>query len=68
LELLVDAYGQLAGELPDEVLDHVEYLFELMSPTTDVIGSPAPAANTKVGRNDPCPCGRGKKSKRCCPP
>ena len=20
----------------------------------------------KVGRNDPCPCGRGKKFKRCC--
>ncbi|MEK7434683.1 MAG: YchJ family protein [Cyanobacteriota bacterium] len=21
---------------------------------------------TKVGRNDPCPCGRGKKYKKCC--
>lgn len=21
---------------------------------------------TKVGRNDPCPCGSGKKSKKCC--
>lgn len=21
---------------------------------------------TKPGRNDPCPCGSGKKSKRCC--
>ena len=21
---------------------------------------------TKVGRNEPCPCGSGKKSKRCC--
>ncbi|MGH7364179.1 MAG: SEC-C metal-binding domain-containing protein, partial [Candidatus Methylomirabilales bacterium] len=20
----------------------------------------------KVGRNDPCPCGSGKKHKRCC--
>lgn len=20
----------------------------------------------KVGRNDPCPCGSGKKSKKCC--
>lgn len=25
---------------------------------------PAPAAN--VGRNDPCPCGSGKKYKKCC--
>ncbi len=24
------------------------------------------AANRKTGRNDPCPCGSGKKFKRCC--
>jgi uncharacterized protein len=23
-------------------------------------------ANVKIGRNDPCPCGSGKKFKRCC--
>ena len=23
-------------------------------------------ANPKVGRNDPCPCGSGKKFKKCC--
>lgn len=37
-----------------------------------VVGSagetPAPVvtADSKVGRNDPCPCGSGKKFKRCC--
>jgi hypothetical protein len=25
-----------------------------------------PAVSTKVGRNAPCPCGSGKKSKKCC--
>ncbi len=25
-----------------------------------------PAASQKVGRNDPCPCGSGKKYKKCC--
>ncbi len=25
-----------------------------------------PAGRAKVGRNDPCPCGSGKKYKRCC--
>lgn len=25
-----------------------------------------PARHTKVGRNDPCPCGSGKKYKKCC--
>lgn len=27
---------------------------------------PAPIKVTKVGRNDPCPCGSGKKHKKCC--
>ena len=27
---------------------------------------PEPAHGTKVGRNDPCPCGSGKKYKKCC--
>jgi SWIM/SEC-C metal-binding protein len=25
-----------------------------------------PAVSTKIGRNDPCPCGSGKKFKHCC--
>jgi uncharacterized protein YecA (UPF0149 family) len=25
-----------------------------------------PARSTKVGRNEPCPCGSGKKFKFCC--
>ena len=25
-----------------------------------------PVARTKIGRNDPCPCGSGKKYKDCC--
>lgn len=33
----------------------------------DKTSSIIPAArSSKVGRNDPCPCGSGKKSKRCC--
>lgn len=31
-------------------------------PSTGVITRKAP----KVGRNEPCECGSGKKSKRCC--
>jgi uncharacterized protein len=26
----------------------------------------AQAMSTKVGRNEPCPCGSGKKFKKCC--
>jgi uncharacterized protein len=28
--------------------------------------APRPGHRTKVGRNDPCPCGSGRKYKRCC--
>jgi preprotein translocase subunit SecA len=27
---------------------------------------PEPARSDKIGRNDPCPCGSGKKYKKCC--
>ena len=34
--------------------------------TDDIVeATPAPAAAVKVGRNDPCPCGSGKKYKKC---
>jgi hypothetical protein len=32
----------------------------------DRIEQSSPAASAKVGRNDPCPCGSGKKFKKCC--
>lgn len=32
----------------------------------EIEGRPAAARNKKVGRNDPCPCGSGKKYKKCC--
>jgi uncharacterized protein YecA (UPF0149 family) len=28
--------------------------------------SPVSVGKNKVGRNDPCPCGSGKKFKKCC--
>ena len=28
--------------------------------------SPLPARSDRIGRNDPCPCGSGKKFKKCC--
>jgi uncharacterized protein YecA (UPF0149 family) len=32
----------------------------------DFMPPPAPAKKKKIGRNDPCPCGSGKKFKKCC--
>jgi preprotein translocase subunit SecA len=30
------------------------------------VGAPARGGSGKIGRNDPCPCGSGKKYKKCC--
>ncbi|MCW8327516.1 SEC-C domain-containing protein [Photobacterium sp. SDRW27] len=35
-------------------------------PEATVSVSTVPAVSDKVGRNDPCPCGSGKKYKKCC--
>ncbi len=32
----------------------------------DAIPRPAPRRVDQIGRNDPCPCGSGKKYKKCC--
>ena len=71
-----EAYDMFT-ELVDAVKrDAVRYLFrvELAQPKTEpkrVEANPTgakpatPAVSDKVGRNDPCPCGSGKKYKRC---
>jgi len=46
--------GLPLGQLPD-VIAHLRA-------TT----APSPVGRQKVGRNDPCPCGSGRKFKRCC--
>ena len=37
-----------------------------LEPPRIVRSGPDPARAKKVGRNDPCPCGSGKKYKKCC--
>lgn len=34
--------------------------------TDGVMAKPRPIISSKVGRNDPCPCGSGQKYKKCC--
>ncbi len=31
-----------------------------------IMGTPVVREEPKIGRNDPCPCGSGKKHKKCC--
>jgi len=39
---------------------------EDISDLEKMLSPPAPIASTKVGRNEPCHCGSGKKYKKCC--
>lgn len=42
---------------------------QVMKPDAPNAGATTPVKKTadrKVGRNDPCPCGSGKKYKKCC--
>ncbi len=41
-------------------------LSELSSVARIVDETPTPVVRQKVGRNEPCPCGSGKKFKKCC--
>jgi preprotein translocase subunit SecA len=54
---------QYEHEAYDEGHDFAEV--ESVLGGTAVAAAPAAAAHPKVGRNDPCPCGSGKKYKHC---
>ena len=40
--------------------------FERRQEESGVTQMPVHRAAPKIGRNDPCPCGSGKKYKKCC--
>jgi len=46
--------------IKDIYYDILEYRKDVFDATNEIISKP------KVGRNDPCPCGSGKKFKKCC--
>ena len=70
------------GRFHDANLGHIDNVLEVLSElpdddweddddTSSVLDAPGPGTPVVnplrgVGRNDPCPCGSGKKAKRCC--
>jgi preprotein translocase subunit SecA len=82
LEYKIEAYETFQGMIEAIQEDIVKYVYKLnvvQRPAGELQAAPAGggggggggapgsrAAKGKVGRNDPCPCGSGKKYKKCC--
>jgi len=63
------ALGRAKDYFPtDEPEDQKESLPTPNRPSlaAPLLGSSPDAESKRVGRNDPCPCGSGKKYKKCC--
>ncbi len=73
-----EGYDMFMDAVDSVKRDAVRYLFHVevaqpktqpqrveANPTGGAKSPAAPAASDKVGRNDPCPCGSGRKYKRC---
>jgi SWIM/SEC-C metal-binding protein len=54
----IHGWHYIIGFEPDKPED-ISDLEKMLNPTKT-------AVSHKVGRNDPCPCGSGKKYKKCC--
>jgi SWIM/SEC-C metal-binding protein len=53
-----NGWRYIIGFEPDKPED-ISDLEKLLNP-------PRPVTSDKISRNDPCPCGSGKKYKKCC--
>lgn len=65
-QLSDDETRSLAADAPDLIPEFIAVLYEwtrTRRPTPDFA---IPVRRQQVGRNDPCPCGSGRKYKKCC--
>jgi len=62
----LDERLRLHGLAPVFAEEEVASSQEPVASSDDLEEAPMPAASQKIGRNDPCPCGSGKKFKKCC--
>ena len=57
---------QIAHEDDVEQMEQKQQRQRLVFNLVDDEAARQPVKSTRVGRNDPCPCGSGKKHKKCC--
>lgn len=73
-----DMFNQMVEEIQEDIVRLVYHvtvverpkerkdLSENRSDAGEEANAHQPVRNNKIGRNDPCPCGSGKKYKKCC--
>ena len=68
IEDLADGLSPEEEDLVKSALDHLleQYGRKPVFTGEDTLDDADPAPQAKAGRNDPCPCGSGKKFKKCC--
>jgi len=66
----VKDHDTASATAPDRIADWVvnlnEWRLANYQPMQSIDPRGGSASRKKVGRNDPCPCGSGKKYKKCC--
>jgi hypothetical protein len=63
---VTNAFEDLGGKLPPELQARVDGWFERWDPPQEPPPPFAAPSGPEIGRNEPCPCGSGKKWKKCC--
>ena len=53
-------------QLQESILPNVENIYRHFFKPVKVANTTFVHAGPKIGRNEPCPCGSGKKYKKCC--
>jgi tetratricopeptide (TPR) repeat protein len=63
-DYLIDKYSGIYKRLNPSAKMNLDYIDDGLDNTEEV--TPFVRESPKTGRNDPCPCGSGKKYKKCC--
>ncbi|QFG00487.1 hypothetical protein PB01_17690 [Psychrobacillus glaciei] len=66
LEHTLYSFYKVMGRTHPDMEDWKKFALENEAYIKETIKKFAPAVSEKIGRNDPCPCGSGKKFKKCC--
>lgn len=67
LDAASESINEDMGQIKDVQYQHADANVDLTDAEKPLAAAPAPIrSGPKVGRNDPCPCGSGKKYKACC--